>query len=51
MPLFKNIVVYRIAPDWTPPSFDSLEAELQRLAFQPCGPTQELSIGWVAPRG
>ena len=51
MPLFKNIVVYRIAPDWTPPSFDSLEAELQRLAFQPCGPTQELSIGWVPPRG
>lgn len=51
MPLFKNIVVYRIAPDWTPPPFEQLEAELQRLAFQPCGPTQELSAGWVPPRG
>ena len=51
MPLFKNIVVYRIAPDWAPPPFERLEAELQRLAFQPCGPTQELSAGWVPPRG
>jgi recombination associated protein RdgC len=51
MPLFKNIVVYRIAPDWTPPAFDRLEAELQRLAFTPCGPTQERSAGWVPPRG
>ncbi len=51
MPLFKNIVVYRIGPDWTPPAFDRLEAELQRLAFLPCGPTQEQSAGWVPPRG
>ena len=51
MPLFKNIVVYRIGPDWTPPAFERLEAELQRLAFQPCGPTQEQSAGWAPPRG
>lgn len=51
MPLFKNIVVYRIAPDWTAPAYELLEAELQRLAFVPCGPTQELSIGWQPPRG
>ena len=51
MPLFKNIVVYRIGPAWTPPAFDRLEAELQRLAFQPCEPTQERSAGWVPPRG
>ncbi len=51
MPLFKNIVVYRIGPDWTPPAFERLDAELQRLAFQPCGPTQEQSAGWVPPRG
>lgn len=51
MPLFKNIVVYRIGADWTPPPLDRLEAELQRLAFLPCGPTQERSAGWVPPRG
>ena len=51
MPLFKNIVVYRIAPEWTPPAFDRLEAELQRLAFRPCEATQERSAGWVPPRG
>lgn len=51
MPLFKNIVVYRIGPEWTPPPLERLEAELQRLAFTPCEPTQELSAGWVPPRG
>jgi recombination associated protein RdgC len=51
MPLFKNIVLYRISPSWTPPSLSRLESELQRLAFQPCGPTQELSIGWIPTRG
>lgn len=51
MPLFKNIVVYRIGPDWKPPALERLDAELQRLAFQPCGPTQEQSAGWVPPRG
>lgn len=51
MALFKNIITYRIAPEWTPPAQDALEAELQRLAFQPCGATQELSVGWVSPRG
>lgn len=51
MPLFKNIVVYRIGPGWTPPPIELFEAELQRLAFQPCTPTQERSAGWVPPRG
>lgn len=51
MPLFKNIVFYRIAPDWAPPPLEQLEAELQRLAFTPCQPTQELSSGWMPPRG
>lgn len=51
MPLFKNIVVYRIGPDWTPPPMELFEAQLQRLAFQPCAPTQERSAGWVPPRG
>ena len=51
MPLFKHIVVYRIAPDWRPPALEPLEAELQRQAFVPCQPTQERSAGWVPPRG
>lgn len=51
MALFKNIITYRIAPEWTPPAQEALEAELQRLAFQPCDATQELSVGWVSPRG
>jgi recombination associated protein RdgC len=51
MPLFKNIVVFRIGPTWTAPAQDRLEAELQRLAFQPCEPSQERSAGWVPPRG
>ncbi|RYG12962.1 MAG: recombination-associated protein RdgC [Burkholderiales bacterium] len=51
MPLFKNIIFYRIGPDWVPPPMERLEAELQRLAFTPCMPTQELSSGWVPPRG
>lgn len=51
MSLFKNIITYRIGPEWTPPAPEALEAELQRLAFQPCGATQELAVGWVPPRG
>ena len=51
MSLFKHIVVYRIGAEWAAPAFERLEAELQRVAFAPCQPTQELSIGWVPPRG
>ncbi|MEJ7931259.1 recombination-associated protein RdgC [Ramlibacter sp. AN1015] len=51
MPLFKNLIAFRIAPEWTPPALEPLEAEMQRLAFQPCGATQELSVGWLPPRG
>ncbi len=51
MPLFKNLIAYRIAPEWTAPPVETLEAELLRLAFQPCGPTQALSVGWVPTRG
>ncbi|WP_226986106.1 recombination-associated protein RdgC [Ramlibacter tataouinensis] len=51
MPLFKNIVVYRIGPDWQAPDLDTLEEALRRQAFAPCQPTQPLSAGWVAPRG
>ncbi|HSW20277.1 MAG TPA: recombination-associated protein RdgC [Ramlibacter sp.] len=51
MPLFKNLIAYRITAGWTPPPAEAFEAELQRLLFQPCGATQELSVGWMPPRG
>ncbi len=51
MPLFKNLIAYRIGPGWTAPSLASLEEALQGAAFRPCEPTEPLSIGWVPPRG
>lgn len=51
MPLFKNLIAYRIGPDWTAPALSALEEALQGAAFQPCGPTEPLSVGWAPPRG
>lgn len=51
MSFFKSVIAYRIGPNWTPPALEVLEAELSRLAFEPCGPTQEVSVGWMPPRG
>ncbi len=48
--MFKNAIVYRIGPDWQMPSLEDLQTVLQRLTFAPCGPTEEESSGWVAPR-
>ncbi len=48
--MFKNMIIYRIAPDW---QIDLLqvEAALAQLPFMECGATQERSSGWAAPRG
>ncbi len=48
--MFKNMIIYRIAPDW---QIDLLqvEAALAQLPFMECGATQERSWGWAAPRG
>ncbi len=51
MSLFKNLIPFRIGPEWSPPALQDLEEQLQRTAFQPCSATQELSVGWVPPRG
>lgn len=51
MSFFKSIIAYRIGPNWTPPATEALETEMTRLAFAPCGPTQQLSVGWMPPRG
>lgn len=48
--MFKNMIIYRIAPDW---QIDLLqvEAALAQLPFMECGATQERSWGWAPPRG
>lgn len=51
MPLFKNLIAYRLGAGWSAPSLSALEEALQGAAFHPCGPTEPLSVGWVPPRG
>lgn len=48
--MFKNVTIYRIAPGWSP-SLEAMETTLDDARFQPCGATQEKSVGWVEPRG
>ncbi|MBS0467360.1 MAG: recombination-associated protein RdgC [Proteobacteria bacterium] len=48
--MFKNLIVYRIAPGWQA-ELTALEEALARQPFQECGATQEQSSGWVPPRG
>lgn len=48
--MFKNLTIYRPAPDCIP-SLEDMETALSAATFVPCGPTQEQSIGWIPPRG
>ena len=48
--MFKNVIVYRIGPDWSA-TVDQMEEALAPARFVECGATQEKSIGWVEPRG
>lgn len=48
--MFKNMVMYRIAAQWQG-SVEAVEQALQKAQFSPCSATQELSLGWVPPRG
>lgn len=48
--MFKNLIVYRIAPSWQP-DLPRLEAALAATPFAPCSATQEQSGGWAPPRG
>ncbi|WAC75335.1 recombination-associated protein RdgC [Roseateles sp. SL47] len=48
--MLKQLITYRIGADWSP-NADLFLDSLEREAFQPCGPTQALSAGWVPPRG
>lgn len=47
--MFTSATLYRIT-QLPVPDFKVVEA-LESHAFTPCGPTQEVSHGWIAPRG
>lgn len=49
--IFSNATIYRITVDPALHTIEMLNEALQKLAFIPCGPTQESSFGWVPPRG
>ncbi len=48
--MFKNALVYRIAPTWTA-NLELMEAGLQAARYVECGASQEKSVGWTEPRG
>ena len=47
---FKNVRAYRLTSplDLNP---EQLEQQLQSQRFSPCGKSQALAMGWVAPLG
>ena len=48
--MFKNLTLYRIAPGWSPTP-DAMERALDGARFVPCSATEDLSVGWIEPRG
>lgn len=48
--MFKNLIVYRVGPDWQPDLMVAMES-LAKDGFVPCSASQPNSIGWVPPRG
>lgn len=48
--MFKNLIVYRVGPEWSP-EFNTAEEALNKARFTECGATQPQSSGWVEPRG
>lgn len=48
--MFANLIIYRIAPQWSA-TLDQVEQALAKAPFAECGATQEKSLGWVPPRG
>jgi len=48
--MFKNLLIYRIGPEWQP-DLVATEAALATQRFTPCGASQAQSSGWVEPRG
>ena len=48
--MFKNAIVYRIAPTWSA-RFEDVADRLEAHRFVECGASQPQAIGWVEPRG
>lgn len=48
--MFKNAIIYTFTTAKPLDLFDA-EISLGKQLFAPCGPTQEISTGWVPPRG
>jgi recombination associated protein RdgC len=48
--VFKNLMVYRLAPEWAA-TVAQIEEALSTAPFAECGATQPRAIGWVPPRG
>lgn len=48
--MFKQIIAYRIAPEWAV-TLEQAEEAASKAPFMECGATQEKSLGWVPPRG
>ena len=48
--MFKNLMLYRLAPDWSA-TVAQIDEALDATRFAECGATQPVSMGWVSPRG
>jgi len=48
--VFKNVMLYRLGPDWSA-TVEQMEEALAKQPFTPCSATQDKSMGWVPPRG
>lgn len=48
--MFKTLNIYRVPADVLP-SLAEMEEAAKARTFEPCTPSQEVSVGWVDPRG
>ena len=48
--MFKNATIYTMGPDWAA-DLTAMEQSLSAVPFQPCGPTDDETLGFVPPRG
>ena len=48
--MFKNLILYTIAPQWQG-QFEPLAQALEAEPFAQCSPSQQKSAGWLPPRG
>ena len=48
--MFKNALIYRIAPTWKA-DLELIEAGLETARYVECGASQEKAVGWTEPRG